>query len=167
MNTKIYIIGGLGSGKSFFAKNLSSKIGIECFDMDRIIFKEGSFEERANEERDAIFEKIIKEDYWILEGTFTEDWIIPGLEASSQIIYLTTPPFVRLYRFTKRILKQGVFNQTDLIGRTKLVLGFKYKEWDRTATKYKEILRPYKHKVIELKSKRDVSDFIDARVGSN
>lgn len=166
MNTKIYIIGGLGSGKSFFAKKLSNGTGIQHFDMDRIVFKEDSFEERTDGERNAIFENIIKKDAWILEGTFTEGWIIPALEGSSQIIYLTTPPFIRLYRFIRRIIKQGILNQNNLFGRTKLVLGFKYKEWDRTSNKYEEILKPYKGKVIRLKSAKEVKDFLGSREGS-
>lgn len=161
MNNKIYIIGCLGSGKSFLAKKLSHKTGIDHFDVDRIVFKESGFEERTIKERNTIFENISKKDNWILEGTFTESWIIPGLEASSQIIYLTTPRFVRFYRFIKRILRQGIFNQSDLIGRTKLVLGFKYKDWDRTANKYEELLKPFKDKVITLKSKKEVEEWID------
>jgi adenylate kinase family enzyme len=136
MNTKIYIIGGLGSGKSFFAKKLLDKTGIEYFDMDRIVFKEGSFEQRDEKERDNIFENTTNKDHWILEGTFTESWITPGLGEASQIIYLTTHPLIRFYRFIKRILKQGISNQNDLFGRTKLVLGFRYKEWDRTEMNY-------------------------------
>lgn len=163
MNTKVYIIGGLGSGKSYFAKKLSEKIGVPYFDIDQIVFKESRFDERTESERNAIFENIFKKDSWILEGTFTEDWIIPGLEASSRIIYLTTPPAARLYRFIKRILKQGILKQNDLLGRTKLVLGFKHKEWDRTANKYEEVLALHKNKVITLKSKKEVVDFIDAQ----
>ncbi len=163
MNTKIYIIGGLASGKSFFAKKLSSKMGVEYFDMDRIVFKENSYEERTGRERNTIFGNVIKKDAWIVEGTFTEDWIIPGLEASSQIIYLTTPALVRLHRFIKRILKQGILKQNHLFGRTKLVLGFKYKEWDRTAHTYEEVLRPHTHKVVTLKSKKEIQRFITSQ----
>lgn len=68
---------------------------------------------------------------------------------------------MRFYRFIKRILRQGIFNQSDLIGRTKLVLGFKYKDWDRTANKYEELLKPFKDKVITLKSKKEVEEWID------
>ena len=58
MNNKIYIIGGLGAGKSFFAKKLSEKIRIESFAMDQIVFRGevSEFEERGEEERNTIFE---------------------------------------------------------------------------------------------------------------
>ena len=159
MNNKIYIIGGLGSGKSFLAKELSKKTGIEYFNMDKIIFKEGSFEEK---ERSSIFENIVKKDRWIVEGTFTEDWILSGLRRSSQIIYLKTSPLVRLYRFIKRTLPEGISKQSDLLGRVKLVLGFRHKEWDRTSTKYEQLLEPFKDKVIILKSKKEIEDFLQA-----
>jgi adenylate kinase family enzyme len=160
MNKKIYIICGLGSGKSFFAKKLSDKTGIECFDMDRVVFKEKSFEERPELERDVIFEAIIKKEDWILEGTFTEDWIIPGLTSSSQIIYLRILPLVRFYRFVKRIFKQGIFKQNNLYNRSKLVLGFKHKEWDRTSYKYRELLKQFKNKVIILKSAKEIEKYL-------
>ena len=163
MNSRIYIIGGLGSGKSFFAKKLSEKTGIEYFNMDRIIFKEGSFEERTDEERNLIFESIVKKNNWILEGTFTESWITPGLEEATHIVYLATPRLISLYRFIKRTAREGVFKQSGLFGRTVLVLGFKYKEWDRTADKYEEILRPHKNKVVTLKSEKEVRDFISTQ----
>lgn len=165
MSTRIYIIGCLGSGKSFFAKELSRKIGIEYFEMDRIVFNNSTFEERTKEERDRLFETLIKKENWILEGTFTEDWVLLGLEGSSQVVYLATPSLVRLYRFIKRIIKQGILNQDDLLGRVRLVLGFRYKEWDRTASKYEQILKPYKDKVVTLKSKREMQNFIYALEG--
>jgi len=37
MTNKIYIIGGARSGKSFFGKQLSDKIGIRHFDLDKIV----------------------------------------------------------------------------------------------------------------------------------
>ena len=164
MNNKIYIIGGLGAGKSFFAKKLSEKIRIESFAMDQIVFRGevSEFEERGEEERNTIFEDTVKKDQWILEGTFTEDWILSGLRRSSQIIYLKTSPLVRLYRFIKRTLPEGISKQSDLLGRVKLVLGFRHKEWDRTSTKYEQLLEPFKDKVIILKSKKEIEDFLQA-----
>ena len=79
MSKKIYIIGGLGSGKSYFAKKLSQKTDIDYFGVDQIVFKEGFFEERTEEDRDYNFQNIVKKERWILEGTFTESWISTGL----------------------------------------------------------------------------------------
>lgn len=160
MNTRIYIIGGLGSGKSFLAKKLSEKTGVEHFDLDRIVFKEQSFEERGESERGILFESILKQENWIVEGTFTESWIVKGLEASSQIIYMTTPPLVRLYRFILRIFGQGISHQNNLFGRTALVLGFKYKEWDRSSTRYEELLSPYTTKTTKLSSAQEVTRYL-------
>ena len=162
MNKKIYITGGLSSGKSFFAKKLSEKTGIEYFGMDQIVFKESEFEERGEEERNAIFENIVNMESWILEGTFTEDWVVPGLKMSSQIIYLDTPPLKRFYRFIKRTWPEGIFKQSDLFGRVTLVLGFRYKEWDRTVSGYRKLLEPFKDKLVTLISNKEVEDFISA-----
>ena len=160
MNSRIYIIGGLGSGKSFLSKKLSEKSGLEYFEMDKIVFKESKFEERTEQERNVIFENILKKDNWILEGTFTEEWIVPGLSRATKIIYLSTLPSLRLFRFMKRIIKQGIHKQNNLLNRIKLVLGFKHKEWNRTAEKYKQLLEPFKSKVITLRSKKEVNDFM-------
>lgn len=162
ISKKIYIIGGLGSGKSYFAKKLSQKTGIDYFGVDPIVFKEGFFEERTEEDRDYNFQNIVKKERWILEGTFTENWISTGLASSTQIIYLATPPLVRLWRFIRRVGWRGINKQNDLIDRTKLVLGFKHKEWDRTANKYEELLKPYKNKVTILKSSKEVTKYLDS-----
>lgn len=166
MNNKIYIIGGLASGKSYFAKKLSEKTGIGYFGMDQIVFKDSpDDEERGHEERDTIFEETVTKEKWILEGTFTEDWVLSGLTMSSQIIYLDTPPLKRLCRFIKRTWREGLCKQSELLGRVKLVLGLRYKELDRTSSGYKKLLEPFKDKVITLKSSirsnKELEDFIE------
>lgn len=159
--SKIYIIGCLGSGKSFLGKKLSEKSGVEHFNLDDVVYLDKNFNKREEKERDIILEKIIKKKSFIMEGVYTKDWILPAIEESSLIIYLDITPLTRLYRFIKRNIKQGTLRQKGFFGRSLLVLGFKYKETDRTKTKYERLLKPYQDKMTIIKSEKEVNYFID------
>lgn len=162
MKERIYIIGGLGSGKSYLAKKLSGSKHVVHYDLDKIVFLNSSFKERDSKERDALFASRCSEAQWVIEGTYTEDWIRLGLEEADVIIYLNIHPLVRFFRFIKRIWGQGILQQQNLFGRILLVLGFRYKEYDRTEACYKKILKKHWEKVVELKSEKEVSEYLQA-----
>lgn len=159
-NHKLYIIGGLGSGKSYLAKKLSESTHSVHYDLDRIVFINSLFKERGQEERDTIFASRCNEGHWVIEGTYTEDWIKLGLEKADVIIYLNIHPLTRFLRFIKRIWGQGILQQQNLYGRSLLVLGFKYKEYDRTGKGYRKLLERYRDKVVVLKSEDDVNNYL-------
>lgn len=160
MKERIYIIGGLGSGKTYLAKKLSESKHVTHHDLDKIVFLNSSFEERDPGERDSIFASRCNEEHWVIEGTYTERWVTPGLEKADVIIYLNIHPFIRFLRFIKRVWGQGILRQQNLFGRSLLVLDFKYKEYDRTSRGYKKLLEHYRKKVIELGSEKEVNSYL-------
>lgn len=160
MENKIYIIGGLRSGKSFMGNELSKKTGIHHFDLDELVFIKIGVEERDEESRNKELENILARDKWIIEGTYTEKWILPALARANIIIWLDTPARIKLFRFLKQIIK-NTKNRKNFYGRGKLAIGLKYKEWDRSRQAYKTLLQPFQSKVIILKSKVDIRIFLE------
>lgn len=104
--TKIYISGGPGSGKTTYAKKMSKRLGIPCFDLDNIkwINEANCFNKRRpKEERAALLNNILQNNPdWICEGVYFQDWIIPVLEQCDKIIILKPSIWVRSYRIVKR-----------------------------------------------------------------
>ena len=72
MRTKIHIIGGPGSGKSYIAKIVSEKLAIPHLDLDDIFWdKSPGYGNKADEEtRNAELEHFLAQPTWIVEGVY-------------------------------------------------------------------------------------------------
>lgn len=160
MINKFYIIGGARSGKSFLGKYLSDKTGIKHYDLDKIVFIEVGKILRNESERDEELKKILLYDDWIIEGVYTENWIIPALKKADKIIWLDTPAPLKLFRFLKQSIKKGKAGFKNFYGRGKLTIGLKHKELDRSRICYKNLLRSFEYKVIIVKSKEDLKNIL-------
>jgi len=110
--TKIYISGAAGSGKTTYAKKLSKKLEIDCFDLDEVKWinsgNNGTLnQERSKEERTELLNKILTEnESWICEGVYFQDWITPVVEQADEVMILNPPVYLRQYRIIKRSLKR-------------------------------------------------------------
>ena len=110
--TKIFISGGPGSGKTTYAQELADKFNIPHFDLDDIKWKNQTKYcdcERTNAGKLALRDKILAENKnWIIEGVYTEDWIIPIIEQADKIIILKPPTWLRQYRIIRRSIRRLV-----------------------------------------------------------
>ena len=159
MINKIYIIGGARSGKSFLGKNLSNKTRINHFNLDNVVFIEVGKQRRNTESINEKLNKILLSEKWIIEGAYAENWIVPALKKADMIIWLDTPPLIKLFRFLKQAIKKEKDGFKNFYGRGLLAVGLKYKKWDRSRACYQNLLRPFENKVIILKSIRDSQYF--------
>ena len=136
---KIFIVGGPGSGKSTFAEKLSSELNIPHFDLDDIkwINQTNNFNvERPKEERLKLRDKILAEnDNWIIEGVYTNDWIIPILEQADRIILLKPPTMVRQWRIIKRSVRRMLHIEQKKY-KENLITLFKLLFWSHSYDKY-------------------------------
>lgn len=145
--TKIFISGGPGSGKTTYARKISSETGIPHFDLDDIKWEKGSFSrERPKEERLKLRDKILSEnDNWIIEGVYFKDWIIPILEQSDKIIILNPSTTIRQWRIIKRFIKNK-FNLKNKVNKENLITLFHLLTWSKKYNKHiKELLEKIEH----------------------
>ncbi len=105
---KIHIIGSVGSGKTTLARNLSRKYSIPYYELDNVVWKRHKGEDirRSDEERDALLDKIMSSDRWIIEGAHHHDWVSQCFQNAELIIFLDTPYLVRISRIIRRFILQ-------------------------------------------------------------
>ena len=157
--TKIFIVGGPGSGKTTYAKKLAAEFGIPHFDLDSINWKNQikcCDCERPKSERLALRDKILDgNDNWVIEGVYTGDWIIPFIEQADKIIILKTPTWIRQYRIIRRSFRR-LFRLEPRTHKESLISVLKLLYWSGQYNKYiPELLEKVKqaHKTAEIVKK--------------
>lgn len=105
---KIRIVGGSGTGKTTLAKELSVKYGIANYDLDDIFWDNNSQTygtKRDIKSRDALLNKIVEEDDWIIEGVYFS-WCKQTFEKADQIYLLDVPRKVYRRRIIRRFVRR-------------------------------------------------------------
>lgn len=105
---RLYLVGSVGSGKTTLGKKLAEEFHIPFYEMDNLIFErlETGDRRREDDEIGLLLETIFEEKVWLIEGTCLRDIIQPVFDKSQVLIFLEVPYYKRIYRFTKRFLKQ-------------------------------------------------------------
>lgn len=106
---KIDIIGSVASGKTTLAKKIALKYQVPYYEKDNIVWERtvNGDKKRPQEERDALFEKIITSDNWIVEGSPRKN-LRESFECCEYIIVLDERTIVRLIRVFKRWVLQRI-----------------------------------------------------------
>ncbi len=104
---KIDIIGSVGSGKTTLAKKLSQIYHMPCYEKDEIVWvrDEAGDYKRNDEERDSLFQSILDQEDWIVEGS-PRKVLQESMEEAELIIFLDPPSMTRLKRIIYRWLRQ-------------------------------------------------------------
>ena len=106
---KIFITGGVGSGKTFSSKLIANAIGSNYHTLDEFFFDFKSSEylkERSAEERDAMLINLISSESWVIEGWYFGDWLIPIYQNIDYAILIDTPLSKRKFRIIHRFFKR-------------------------------------------------------------
>ena len=101
--TRVMIMGGSGSGKSFLALKLAQLSGLPSHHMDQLSWRPG-FVHRSTAELDAATRDIHARDHWILEGGHYET----GRERAARahlLIWLDPHPLLQGWRVLHRSLR--------------------------------------------------------------
>lgn len=106
---KIDIIGSVASGKTTLAKKISSKYQVPYYEKDNIVWERtlNGDKQRTPEERDALFQQIIANDNWIVEGSPRKS-LRESFECCEYIIVLNERTIIRLARVFKRWILQRI-----------------------------------------------------------
>ncbi|MFC7321530.1 AAA family ATPase [Halobacillus campisalis] len=129
---KIHIIGSVGSGKTTLAKELSSKLGMPHYELDNVVWiRQSSGDIRRTErEREEYLNRIIKSESWVIEGVHNEEWVKDCFQTADLIIFLDPPYATRIYRITKRFIKQKLrLEESNYIPTLRIFL--KMFKWNR------------------------------------
>ncbi|MDY5636644.1 MAG: AAA family ATPase [Streptococcus orisratti] len=104
---KIDIIGSVGAGKTTLARKLSDYYRIPHYEKDDIVWvrdDSGDYK-RSAEDRDALFQAILAQDNWIVEGS-PRKVLQESFDKADVIIFLDVPSRVRLKRLLVRWFRQ-------------------------------------------------------------
>ena len=108
MISKIHIIGGPGSGKTYLARQLSKWLNTPCHDLDEV-FWDNSVDSYGTRNPIEIREKwlqgVLEQPKWILEGVYCQ-WIQPAFRQADLIVILRPSVIRRDWRILRRFVKR-------------------------------------------------------------
>ncbi len=161
---KVHIIGSVGSGKTTFARRLSSKLNVPYYELDNVVWKRSkNGDERNNpENRDVILNNIVGTDEWIVEGVHSAEWVSQSFQNAEVIILLDISFSIRKYRIIKMFILQRLglekanYKPTFKI----LLMMFRYNSYFENEDKSKILkqLDIYKDKLIILSTKKEIKN---------
>lgn len=102
---KITIIGGSGTGKTTLATNLSLDLKLPVYHLDAFNYYP-NWQERNKGERDKLILEKIKEDKWVIDGTYTST-LEERLNMSDLVIYLDYSTFAQIKGVLSRYFSYG------------------------------------------------------------
>lgn len=104
MYKRILILGGIGSGKSTFAKRVSLYTGYPVYHLDSIIYNsKGERAEKSDWERISQ-ENFLSKDVGIVDGNYTSS--LPNrINWADIVIFVDSSTTLQLYRYLRRIIK--------------------------------------------------------------
>ncbi len=163
MSKRILIIGDAGRGKSTFAKRLSEKTGIPHHSTDDFYWKTFPISAHEREESVRMMEACLKNDEWIIEGT--TQWLVKlALDQADLIVYMYFKSiWVQWFYILRRYFKR---KNEPLISVLRLLKHVFYKRYNlgykKGTVTHKEILAPYKNKVVEVTSFKQAKKLLDS-----
>lgn len=150
---KILIVGIVASGKTTLARKLSNLLGIKHYEIDLVVHDDENNYKRSEEEQKKIFDKINKNDNWIIEGTLRKH-LFYLCEMADRIIYLDIPVKVRKRRIFIRFIKQfiGIEKCNYKVNLEMLRLMYKWtNDFEINRNDFEKKLFKYKNKVFIAK----------------
>ena len=164
---KIHIIGCSGSGKTYLAKALSDKYSIPHFDLDDIQWDNTSDSYGVKmpvEKRNALLNKILSNDAWIIEGVYYS-WVEQSFEDADRIFVLDMPEYIYKCRIIRRSLKRKMGIEKGKKETFKSVINLL--KWtdtfkNKNLKEIKNQLDKYGEKVVWLYNKNDVNKIINS-----
>jgi adenylate kinase family enzyme len=113
---RIFITGGIGSGKTYSAAYLSERYCYQNVSLDELFFNFNSIihrERKSVESRNNELNNKLKEDKLIFEGWNWGEWLIPMYKCLNLVLIIDTPEDIRVERIIKRYTLRKAGNEYD------------------------------------------------------
>jgi len=154
---KIWIFGGVGSGKTTFAEKLSEKLKIPFYTTENFVYEKKWGEKCSESMKRKNIQAVVNKPFWIIEGTHNGKWIEAQVKKADVVILLNMSRPRLFFRVTKRHIarkKSGDLGSWETLIKM-LRWAFEYKSSDYE--KYKKLARG--KKFIILNGPKQVNEF--------
>ena len=165
---RVIVIGCGGAGKSTFSRNLSDKLDIPVYHLDKLFWNRGWIS-TPQDEFDNKIQELANRDKWIIDGKYIRTFDMRA-EREDTIIFINMPTYVCFYRVIKRRVMYKDKSRPDMAEGCPEGIDFEFFKWVLTYNKkirprILEKLKKYNDKtVIILNSEKEVKDFIEKSV---
>ena len=162
---RIIVIECGGAGKSTFSRELSNKLYIPVYHLDKLFWNKGWIETPKAEFNKKI-EEVINKDKWIIDGNYIRTIDIRAKKADT-IIFINMPTYICLYRiFKRRFIYRGK-SRPDMAEGCPEGIDIEFFKW---VLSYNKKIRPeilkklslYKEKnIVVLNGRKEVKKFLE------
>ena len=152
---KILIVGIVASGKTTLARRLSKLLNIKHYEIDSVVHDDERNIKRSETEQKKLFNKINKNDCWIIEGTLRKH-LFYLCDFADVVIYLDVPVRIRKIRILTRFIKQKLgFEKCNYkVNFEMLKLMYKWtNDFEKNRFEFEEKLFKYGDKVVVEKKR--------------
>ena len=158
-HNRIWIIGPMGSGKSFLADKLSERLKIKHYDLDDIFWLKKYTKERTKKYIEQKLKTICSRKKWIIEGVYNKSWTKRAIKNSELVIWLDMSHKLLAWRIITRYLraKEDKGDWRDVYNLIKNIKKYKQESY----RKHKKIIKKSKIDFIYIRSKRELNLFLD------
>ena len=165
---RISIIGYSSSGKSTLAQNLGNILNIPVLHLDKVNFLP-EWKERNKEESKKIVEDFIKNnDKFIIDGNYIKFVYDLRMKLSDKIIFLDFDRITCLFQAFQRYNKYKGKVRDSMTEGCYEKLDWDFIKWilfdgrnEERINRYNKIIEEYKDKIIILKNRKEVDDFVE------
>lgn len=163
---KIAIIGYSGSGKSTLAKILGEKLNADVLHLDSIGFKK-DWIKRDLEEQLLIADKVLSKDSWVIDGNWSKIYYERRMNDADKIIFLNFNRFYCLKEAYKRYRRFKNQTRPDVAEGCREKFDLEFVLWilrngrkKCAKNRYMTVCRNYKDKILVLKNRKQVVNYI-------
>ena len=166
---RISIIGYSASGKSTLAKTIGEILGIPILHLDKVNFLP-NWEERKKTESTKIVEDFINnnKNKFIIDGNYSKFAYELRMKISDKIIFMDFDRFTCLFQAFQRYNEYKGKVRDSMSEGCCEKLDWDFIKWilfegrkEERVNKFNKLIEEYKEKIIILKNRKEVDDFID------
>ena len=169
---RIALIGSGGSGKSTLARKLGTKLNIEVYHLDALLWKP-NWQPTTKEEHRKVQVELVKKEEWIIDGNYNGTMDI-RLNAADTVIFLDFNRVLCTYRTLKRTIQYRDRRRPDVAEGVKERFDLTFIKW---IWNYPKMIRPLVLKRLEklpkdktiiiLKSPKEAQHFLESIQNKN